>query len=189
MITDPRTIPRTGPGRRSYAIGIGLLAVVLIAPQTTEFATKVAVLGALFLVCAIRPVLVLDAGAAPPRRRAGAPRDGRGRRCGRLRRARRARGLPRAARRGVRERRAGARALPDVTVLPSKGVATQLDRETAVAIARDVVADLGNEADAVLRRDPDLATAARPAPGSRRCGRASTPPARSSTSRSSTSST
>ncbi|HZM18116.1 MAG TPA: hypothetical protein VFB87_01760, partial [Gaiellaceae bacterium] len=58
MITDPRTIPRTGPGRRAYAIGIGLLAVVLIAPQTTEFATKVAVLGALFLVCAIRPVLV-----------------------------------------------------------------------------------------------------------------------------------
>ena len=37
MITDPRTIPRTGMGRRAYAVGIGLLAVVLIAPQTEEF--------------------------------------------------------------------------------------------------------------------------------------------------------
>ena len=58
MITDPRTIPRTGAGRRVYAIGIGLLAVMLIAPLTTEFATKVAVLGALFIVCALRPVLL-----------------------------------------------------------------------------------------------------------------------------------
>ena len=52
-----------------------------------------------------------------------------------------------------------ARALPDVTVLHSPGVATQLDRATAEQIARDVVANLGNEADAVLRRDPDRATA------------------------------
>src|SRR5262245_10575789 len=47
MITDPRTIPESRNGRRAYAVGIGLLATLLIAPQTTEFATKVAVLGAL----------------------------------------------------------------------------------------------------------------------------------------------
>jgi hypothetical protein len=52
-----------------------------------------------------------------------------------------------------------ARTLPDVTVLHSTGVATQLDDATAEQIARDLVANLGNEADAVLRRDPDRATA------------------------------
>src|SRR5919106_4064844 len=59
MITDPRTIPTSKAGRRAYAVGVGLLATLLIAPFTTEFASKVAVLGALFLVCAARPVLVL----------------------------------------------------------------------------------------------------------------------------------
>ena len=51
------------------------------------------------------------------------------------------------------------RELPDVTILDSKEVATQLDRRSAEQIARDVVANLGNEADAVLLRDPDRATA------------------------------
>ena len=44
MITDPRTIPETGPGRRAYAVAVGLLAALLIAPWTTEFAHKLAVL-------------------------------------------------------------------------------------------------------------------------------------------------
>ncbi|HSC90622.1 MAG TPA: FG-GAP-like repeat-containing protein [Gaiellaceae bacterium] len=158
MITDPRTIPRTGAGRRAYAIGIGLLAVVLIAPQTTEFATKVAVLGSLFLVCALRPVLVrlqvpLRVGGGPARRgtyaAAGAVAF-----VGLVVLA----GLP------ARPIEASAsvlpaRALPEITVLPSQGVATQLDHRTAEQIARDLVADLGNEADAVLRRDHDRAAA------------------------------
>ena len=55
MITDPKTIPAGRSGRRLYAVGIGLLATLLIAPQTTEFATKVAVLSALALACAARP--------------------------------------------------------------------------------------------------------------------------------------
>ena len=59
MITDPRTIPASRAGRRAYAVGVGLLATLLIAPFTTEFAAKVAVLGALFIVCAARPLLVL----------------------------------------------------------------------------------------------------------------------------------
>ena len=48
MITDPKTIPASRTGRRVYAVSVGLLATALIAPQTTEFATKVAILGALF---------------------------------------------------------------------------------------------------------------------------------------------
>src|SRR6188768_1210215 len=47
MITDPRTIPETRRGRRIYAISVGLVACLLIAPWTTEFAAKLAVLGAL----------------------------------------------------------------------------------------------------------------------------------------------
>ena len=36
---------------------IGLLSTLLIAPQTTEFGAKVALLGSLTLVCAARPLL------------------------------------------------------------------------------------------------------------------------------------
>ena len=64
MITDPKTIPASAAGRRAYAIGVGLLATVLIAPQTTEFATKVAILAALFLVCAARGAIRLVGSSA-----------------------------------------------------------------------------------------------------------------------------
>ena len=67
MITDPKTIPSSRVGRRVYAVAIGLLAALLSAPQTTEFATKVAVLSALFIVCAARPLLLLFADAARAR--------------------------------------------------------------------------------------------------------------------------
>ena len=59
MITDPKTIPAGKVGRRVYAVSIGLLAALLSAPQTTEFATKVAVLSALFIVCAARPLILI----------------------------------------------------------------------------------------------------------------------------------
>ena len=59
MITDPRTIPTSVRGRRAYAVAVGFLAVLLIAPWTSEFAAKVAVLGALAIVCAARPVLLV----------------------------------------------------------------------------------------------------------------------------------
>ena len=57
MITDPKTIPDGTGQRRVYAVGVGLLAALLIAPQRTEFASKVALLGALAIVCAARPLL------------------------------------------------------------------------------------------------------------------------------------
>ena len=59
MITDPRTTPASRGGRRVYAVGVGLLATLLIAPQTTEFGTKVAILAALALACAARGVIEL----------------------------------------------------------------------------------------------------------------------------------
>ena len=158
MITDPRTIPRTGAGRRAYAIGIGLLAVMLIAPQTTEFATKLAVLGALFIACAIRPVLVFL--QVPLRFEGGRARLGTYAAAGVAAFV----GLVVLAGIPARPDEASAsvaptRAIPDVSVLPSEDVATKLDRSSAERIARDVVANLGNEADAVLLRDPDRATA------------------------------
>ena len=45
MITDPKTVPDGRIARRVYAVAIGLIACLLIAPQTTEFGAKVALLG------------------------------------------------------------------------------------------------------------------------------------------------
>jgi Na+-translocating ferredoxin:NAD+ oxidoreductase RnfD subunit len=57
MITDPKTIPRGRRARLLYAVSIGLLAVLLIAPAATEWWSKVAVLGSLSIVCAAMPAL------------------------------------------------------------------------------------------------------------------------------------
>ena len=62
MITDPRTIPESPRGRLVYAVSVGLLATLLIAPWTSEFSAKLAVLGALTIVCAARPLLLVVAG-------------------------------------------------------------------------------------------------------------------------------
>ena len=87
MITDPKTIPRGTAARRVYAVSIGLLSVLLLAPQTTEFGTKVALLGALTLVCAARPLLELALPdgrlSARVERVALSPADDRGQRPGR----------------------------------------------------------------------------------------------------------
>ena len=57
MITDPKTIPRGRRAQLLYAVSIGLLAALLIAPASTEWWSKVAVLGSLAIVCAAMPVL------------------------------------------------------------------------------------------------------------------------------------
>jgi hypothetical protein len=57
MITDPKTAPRGARTRLIYAVSLGLLGALLIAPATTEFASKVALLGALAIVCLAMPVL------------------------------------------------------------------------------------------------------------------------------------
>lgn len=57
MITDPPTTPDSRRARIVYSIGIGALAALLSATQTTEFGTKVSLLAALTVLCALRPML------------------------------------------------------------------------------------------------------------------------------------
>ena len=77
MITDPKTAPETARGRRIYAVAIGLFGALLIAPMQTEFAAKVALLGTLTIVCAVRPLLILAKEAIERRQPDGAWRVGR----------------------------------------------------------------------------------------------------------------
>ncbi len=168
MITDPKTIPAGKVGRRVYAVAIGLLAALLLAPQTTEFGSKVAVLASLAIVCAARPLLVLLADAA--RRRGWEGRFD-------VRRAGRAVGAAALAGAVVfvgllivagnpARSSAEATVLPtsatgeliDVTVKPAQGIAP-IDEGSAQQIARDLVADLENESAALRGRDRTRATA------------------------------
>ncbi len=57
MITDPKTAPRSPRHRIVYAVSLGLLASLMIAPATTEFASKVALLASLAVVCLAIPIL------------------------------------------------------------------------------------------------------------------------------------
>ncbi len=57
MITDPKTAPRSSTQRLVYGMSLGLLAALMIAPTTTEFASKVALLGSLAVVCLAIPIL------------------------------------------------------------------------------------------------------------------------------------
>jgi hypothetical protein len=57
MITDPKTAPRGRRARVIFGALIALLAVFLAAPQHTEFQTKLALLAALAVACAVRPLL------------------------------------------------------------------------------------------------------------------------------------
>ncbi len=175
MITDPKTVPDGRAARRAFAVGVGLLAALLIAPERTEFASKVAVLGALALVCAAWPLaerLLSAAGPSGESVPAWRTRLVWGDRLRTLALQRGAVGaltLVGAAGfagllvlAGIPARSSAvassvpasqADSLPQVTVLPSKGVASQIDRRTALQIARDVTADLRIEADALQRRD------------------------------------
>jgi Na+-translocating ferredoxin:NAD+ oxidoreductase RnfD subunit len=125
MITDPKTAPRSGSARVAYAISLGLLGALLIAPTRTEWAAKVGLLAALAIVCAMKPVL-----AYVPRRRlivlAAAAACaypvalivvGNG---------------PGGAKAFAATPRSTATA---IAILPSKGVETTLDRATAERIA------------------------------------------------------
>jgi hypothetical protein len=164
MITDPKTIPATTRGRWGYAVGVGLLATLLIAPQTTEFATKVAILGALFAVCAVRGLLelvgserlaALTARLAPARRLAvgGVVVVGALAYAGLVVAA----GIPaRPADGAVQATSVEIAALPEITVADLEGVAA-IDDATAQTIARDVVVALRAESEALRRGNLDRA--------------------------------
>ena len=57
MITDPRTVARGRRGAELYAIAVATIGALLVSMQTTEFATKVALLTALVIVCGLRPAI------------------------------------------------------------------------------------------------------------------------------------
>jgi Na+-translocating ferredoxin:NAD+ oxidoreductase RnfD subunit len=57
MITDPKTLPAGRVGRAVFGLLVAVASTLLMAAQTTEFGTKVALLGGLVVVCAGRPIL------------------------------------------------------------------------------------------------------------------------------------
>ena len=158
MITDPKTIPASSGGRRVYAVGVGLLATLLIAPQTTEFATKVAILAALFAVCTARGLIELVgrerlSGLSWPRPRVlgGAAAAGALVYAAVVVAA----GIP-ARPDGDASAAIAGGALPEVTVVDAEGVAG-IDDAAARSIARDVVSALRIEAEALARGDLERA--------------------------------
>ena len=170
MITDPKTTPLERVGRRVYAVSVALLAVLLIAPQTTEFWTKVALLGALWIVCAARPVVAALAPQpaacvrAPRRRTGSAPLAlaGAAAFAGVLVLA----GIPARPEAAVASAAAETvGALPQLTVLPSKGVATQIDAKLARQIDRATSSPTSGS------RPTRSHAATRPAPPRRRAAR------------------
>ncbi len=57
MITDPKTIPAGNVGRVVFGVLVAVTGVLLMAPQTDEFGTKVGLLASLVVICAARPLL------------------------------------------------------------------------------------------------------------------------------------
>jgi hypothetical protein len=54
MITDPKTIPAGRVARIAFGAAVAVASTLLIAPQTTEFGAKVALLSGLVVLCAAR---------------------------------------------------------------------------------------------------------------------------------------
>jgi Na+-translocating ferredoxin:NAD+ oxidoreductase RnfD subunit len=133
MITDPKTAPRSPTGRLVYAISLGLLAGVMIAPTITEYAAKVALLGSLAVVCLALPLLrmisipldrrlVIGLASAAVAVAAAAMVAG---------------NAPAVA---SASPAVPTGSLPPITILPAQGVQTKLDLHTAQLIAHDLVA-------------------------------------------------
>lgn len=156
MITDPKTVPVEARARRVFGVAIGLVSVLLIAPQTTEWATKVAVLASLALVCAARPLLDVIRSArrtAPIVERArlqigaaGRPIVGALLLSGAVAAAVLVVAVSLAAAPSVVAAEAPGSAtgdVPETLILPSEGVATRLDSGTAREIVSVALATLG----------------------------------------------
>ncbi len=54
MITDPRTVPVGRTARLAFAVCVGIVSTLLIAPQSTEFGAKVGLLAGLTIMSPIR---------------------------------------------------------------------------------------------------------------------------------------
>jgi hypothetical protein len=150
MISDPKTIPASRRGRIAYAVAVGVLATILIAASKTEFWAKVAVLGALTVVCLAWPLLKRWA----PRLSVSWPKIALA-------------GAAVLALWGAGIVTAGIRARPEPIAAPlahtgrlpaleigkSTGVSGRLDRKTAQKMASDLIADLQLQERALAGRD------------------------------------
>jgi Na+-translocating ferredoxin:NAD+ oxidoreductase RnfD subunit len=138
MITDPKTSPRATRARIAYAVSIALLATLLIAAARTEYWSKVAVLGALAIVCLARALYrrfapelrlgrrwVVAAAAAVALLYAGGLY---------------AAGIPARPHASPFRYRGP---LPEITILPSKDGLGRIGRKDARRVIRDAMGDLG----------------------------------------------
>ena len=57
MLTDPKTIPGGRVGRVAFGTLVAVASVLVMATQSDEFGTKVALLGSLVIMCAARPLI------------------------------------------------------------------------------------------------------------------------------------
>jgi hypothetical protein len=159
MITDPKTAPRSPRARVIYAVTLGLLASALIAPTTTEYAAKVALLGSLAVVCL--GLAVLRSVTVPRDRRIAAVA------VPVLAAAFAAVVVTNGSARTTPFRSLPAGTLPPISILPSKGVQTQLDRHNAELIAHDLLGGRPASAEDAMRvwlepgqgQDPPVAVA------------------------------
>ena len=135
MITDPRTAPKGPRARIVYAVSIGLLACLLIAPLRSEYATKVALLSSLAVVCLARPFAELAARAnvRRPVLALAAPLAVAGYAVLLL--------LVNAPARSTAATEPVTGSLPPVQILPSRGVQSQLTEPVARLIEHDLLAN------------------------------------------------
>ena len=136
MITDPKTVPAGRVGRVAFGLLVAVASTLLMAPQTDEFGTKVALLGGLVVVCASRPLIDRLAPAATIRRRPAGP----------VRRSAGDRRRPTHRRGRRRQRRVVAAAVVAVGV--AVVVAGSPARGTPVLAADDVLGRVPDEVDA-----------------------------------------
>ncbi|HET9115160.1 MAG TPA: FG-GAP-like repeat-containing protein [Gaiellaceae bacterium] len=144
MITDPKTAPRSPTGRLVYAVSLGLLAGVLIAPTITEYAAKVALLGSLAVVCLALPLLRLVSWPLDRRLVVGIA-------TGAVAVSAAAMLVGNAPAVADASPAVPAGALPPITILPAQGVQTKLDLHTAQLIASDLLAARASASPGPLR--------------------------------------
>jgi Na+-translocating ferredoxin:NAD+ oxidoreductase RnfD subunit len=133
MITDPKTAPRSPSGRLAYAVALGLLATAMMAPTTTEYAAKVALLGSLAVVCLALPLLRLVPMPLDRRLVAGLASAA-------IAAAAVAIVVGNAPAVASASPALPPGALPAIRILPGQGVETKLDLHTAQLIAHDLLA-------------------------------------------------
>ena len=170
MITDPKTIPSGKAGRRVYAVAIGLLAALLSRAADDRVRHEGG--RALCPLHRLRGAAADHASSSTSPAHAACRGSGSvlsshgGRRWVRPRSSARWRSRDCSSSPASRPARARPPRFPSdvpanellaVTIVPSDGLAP-IDRRTAQVIARDAVADLQIESDALRRRDLDRAT-------------------------------